>query len=539
MEVKEMDLVKKPDFLSDYLVGHPNTLACFDYDLTDETRYKQRVSELQSRSFPREELIKHLHNTHNDLPNTEAVQNNIDKLQDTQSVVVVGGQQAGLLTGPLYTVYKAMSVVLLAKEQEEQLGIPVVPVFWVAGEDHDLEEVRFVYTKKGKTWKKKGIDMIDSSTSLSKTLLPKATFDLWLDDVFKTLPETDHTESLVTSIKELATQSETFVDFFSRVMNWIFKDEGLILLDSDHPNLRKIEREYFKKMIEQVDRLQSAQQQGEDFFKQLGYGEPIATDLNNAHLFYTLNGNRKRLDYSEGIFTIKGEGIRFSKKELLELVDVHPERFSNNVVTRPLMQELLLPVLTFVAGPGELAYWATLKPVFKLFDLHIPPLSPRIHLTVVPRSLAKWFNEHECSYERFMRGEGSSMKGSWLNEAEDYPIHEVMAQVKQSIAVSHLDIQQLAQSMDPTIYTLAKKNETKIFDQLEFMEKKMVNYLKEKHEVTLSKFDEADAWLFPLSRPQERVVHPILLLNIAGPDAFRRMMNLDMSLDARHKLVFL
>ncbi|MDV2685325.1 bacillithiol biosynthesis cysteine-adding enzyme BshC [Alkalihalophilus lindianensis] len=539
MEVKEMDIAAKSRFLSDYLDGHPHLHACFDYSATDKERFKKRKQELRKRSFPREALVEHLQITHKDLPYKNPVESNIEKLKDPTSVVVVGGQQAGLLTGPLYTVYKAMSVIFLAKSQESELQVPVVPVFWIAGEDHDLEEVRFVYTQKDETWKKIGIDMTDTYQSLSSTPLPKDKLHTWLNQVFKTLPETNHTEHLIATIKNFAKRSSTFVNFFSLVMNWLFKEEGLILLDSDHPGLRAIETDYFMMLVNRVEDLQSAQQKGEQTFSELGYGEPISTDQENAHLFYTYNDERKRLDYKDGAFYIKNSEIRFTKRELVDLVSEYPERFSNNVVTRPLMQEFILPVLSFVAGPGELAYWGTLKPVFHAFHTSMPPLTPRLQMTFVPRSMQKWVEENHYTYDQLLSGEVRDLKKKWLKEVENHPIDEVVADVTTSFKEAHLSVQQLSKKIDETLYRLSKKNEEIILEQLNFMKKKMVHSIEGKHQLALSKFDEAENWLTPLNRPQERVIHPIVLLNLAGCDAIDRIMEQKMSLNTHHKLILL
>ncbi|OLS37376.1 bacillithiol biosynthesis cysteine-adding enzyme BshC [Alkalihalophilus pseudofirmus] len=539
MEVKEMDIAAKSGFLFDYLEGHPSIGDCFDYSQTDNERFKKRVRDLKARSFPRDALVEHLYQTHNELPYNHAVKQNIEKLLDPQTVAVVGGQQAGLLTGPLYTVYKAMTIILLAKEQERALDVPVVPIFWVAGEDHDLEEVRFVYTNNGSAWKKSGLDIVDNMQSLSKTNLPVDKVSRWLDDVFKTLPETDYTEDLTAQIKGYLENSHSFVDFFSILMNWLFKDEGLILLDSDHPALRKVETDYFMAMVDQVEELQKAQAEGEKRFSEKGYGDPISTDKENAHLFYTVKNERKRLDYKDGSFYVRGTDIQLSKSELVDLITKHPEHFSNNVVTRPIMQEMLLPVLTFVAGPGELRYWATLKPAFTLFNLKMPPLTPRMQMTIVPRHVQRWVEECGYSYESLLTGKAMDMKSEWLEAIENYPIEEVVTKAEQSIRDAHKDIQLLANEMDDTLHKLSQKNEVMILDQLDFIKRKLELHLEQKHSKALSKFDEADSWLYPLKRPQERVIHPILLLNLAGYDAIGRIMKQKLSLNPTHKLVFL
>ncbi len=393
MKVREVDLSSKAGFMKDYLDGSEESERFLDYTFHDEGKFKRRTDELFLRSFQREQLADYFTKVHHDLSYNEQALAQIEKLRLPQSVVVVGGQQAGLLTGPLYTVYKAMSIISLAKQQEEQLGIPVVPIFWIAGEDHDLDEIRYVYRDKAGQWKKHIFAELMESKSASDVQLNRQELHKWLTDVFASLPETAYTKSLINLVEGFLETSKTYTDFFAQLMNSFFGKEGLLLLDAHNPAIRKLELGYFEKLIHDVEKVQMAQQNGARTFSEAGYGEPIVTDVENAHLFLQVDDQRKRLDYQHNKFIVRGSELTFSKEELVQLLHDHPEQFSNNVVTRPLMQEWLLPVLAFVSGPGELLYWATLKEVFHHFQMSIPPIIPRYQATFVPTAVGKWLSE--------------------------------------------------------------------------------------------------------------------------------------------------
>ncbi|WP_088104994.1 bacillithiol biosynthesis cysteine-adding enzyme BshC [Halalkalibacter urbisdiaboli] len=539
MEVKEVNLAQSA-FVNDYLKGKVESNQFFDYPLQESNGYQERIDELSTRHFKRAELVEHLLDFHKQFPNQKRVINNIKKLQNSNAVTVVGGQQAGLLTGPLYTLYKAMSIIILAKQQEEALGVPVVPIFWIAGEDHDLEEIRFVYAQKNKRWSKHVLNQhgFEQKTA-SDTEFSKQNLSIWIDDLFQTFPETANTKRLVNHIHMLADCSHTYVDFFAQMMNWFFEKEGLVLLDSNHQRIREIEADYFIEMIEHVSEIQKAQLRGVDEFASLGYGTPIETEPENAHLFIQIEGERKRLDFLSDFFQVRGTNLTYTKNELKQMAKENPSLFSNNVVSRPIMQEFLLPVLAFVSGPGELAYWATLKHVFHCLSLKVPRIVLRLQATVIPREVHKWVGRNGYTCMQFLEGEGEQLKNAWLASIQEYPINDVMKKMKVDLADSHQKVQELAGKMDTTLFHLSQKNFSILNSQVEFMERKMNQFVEQKHHHMLAKFDEVNFWLFPENRLQERVIHPVLLLNLVGEDGLRRFIEEDFTLNGKHKLIYL
>ncbi len=303
-------------------------------------------------------------------------------------------------------------------------------------------------------------------------------------------------------------------------MHHFFKDEGLLYLDSGDESLRKIEQPFFKEIIEKMPLLQQKQVLGEENFVRKGYAKPIGTDASNAHLFYKLDNKRRRLDFEDGQFFIKDTSATFSKEELLQLVEEHPERFSNNVVTRPLMQEWLLPTVAFVAGPGELAYWATLKDVFSSFDFKLTPVLPRLSVTFIPRQVERHIYSKEEQVTDYLMGKGEALKQSWLESQHSFQIEAVADQTLAAFEKAHLPFRELAGEMSPTLHHMSIKNKAFIEDQIEFLRNRMRKEIEFRYATELTKYEEALTWLRPLNQPQERIVNPFTLLNIGGEDIF-------------------
>ena len=199
MEILELSLRSSNQFMNDFNEQKLNNETFFDYNIHTKEVFPNRAADLKNRSFQREEISAYLkHYAKRFSENNEKVLENIERLKHPESVVVIGGQQAGLLTGPLYTIHKIISIIVLAKNQEKELGIPVIPVFWIAGEDHDFAEINHIFAAKDHVPKKFAIkDSPLKKQSVSDlTLNQSKTLD-WLEQVFEAFGETDYSNHLL------------------------------------------------------------------------------------------------------------------------------------------------------------------------------------------------------------------------------------------------------------------------------------------------------------------------------------------------------
>ncbi|WDF03864.1 bacillithiol biosynthesis cysteine-adding enzyme BshC [Shouchella hunanensis] len=540
MKMEELSKETLKGFAADYEKDQEPIKDFFSYMPSDTQWLQKRCQDLRERRFShKQELVTYVENRTKGLRNRKKLEENLHKLKQEDALVVVGGQQAGLFTGPLYSVYKAMSIIMLAKTYERELQRPVVPLFWIAGEDHDLDEVRTIYKKEENKWKKRLLTDEVDGTSASKKHLPQSELQAFTKELFSSLPETSYTAELKAKVEACATESKTYVDFFMGVMHDLFAEEGLLYLDSDDDLLREIEKPFFKSLILQVAELQAAQVEGEARFAKQGYGKPIGTDPENAHLFYTVDGKRYRLNYSDGVFYMADHPFTFTKDELIEELEKHPSRFSNNVVTRPLMQEWLLPTVAFVAGPGELAYWGTLKESFSLFHFQVTPVIQRMSATIVPRQVEKHLIERGEDPGSYIEGNGEVLKQQWLDNQHSFEVKKHIERAKEQMEHAHQPLRELAKEMNETLYDISLKNKAFIHDQLTRLETFMTKEIKRRYETELKKYDEAICWLRPQSSPQERILNPIVLLNLTGSDTIQRLLNELEQQPRRHLLIYI
>ncbi|WP_221564087.1 bacillithiol biosynthesis cysteine-adding enzyme BshC [Alkalihalobacillus sp. TS-13] len=516
MKVLELPFRNKENLYSAYLMGNSDVNALFDYNAFEEQNYIDRWKELQETRFPRLALVDHLLSYHQSFPTKPYTYENIEKLKDPKSTVVVTGQQAGLLTGPLYTIHKCLSTILFAQEKERQLGTPVIPVFWIAGEDHDFDEINHIHVPDGDQLKKHKLNLYEGMRSVSHIKCENDRLLPWAEEVIRSFGETEHTQQVKDLVNAAINKSETLTDFFAYLMITLFSEFGLVILDSHHPDLRKIESPFFENMIRNNEEIDGSFQQGLEAIQRLGYETPVESEKNNAHLFIEERDARVLLIREKDSFRGKNNECIYSEKELSEIARSTPSRLSNNVITRPLMQELLLPTLAFVAGPGEINYWSALKTVFHSFDRKMPPILPRLSLVLLDHYTQKTIEEKALDTQRIVFDGVEKETKQWLDDNTDYELDEEIEHALKVMKKEHRQLRNTAVEIDKGLDRLTEKNWMIIEDQILYLKKRLERAILQKHEVDLKKFDHIQMHLLPEDQPQERVLNVFYYINHFG-----------------------
>ncbi|RFU71168.1 bacillithiol biosynthesis cysteine-adding enzyme BshC [Peribacillus saganii] len=544
MEIKDLALPAMNRFASDYLIGRLEAGKFFHYALADENLYQARYKDLAARSFQRQELADYIYEYMNGFGLSEAAAANIEALRIEGSAVVIGGQQAGLLSGPLYTIHKIISIIKLAEQQTKALNKPVVPVFWIAGEDHDLAEVNHIYAMgKGKPEKMAYPLYQPKKTMVSDTPLDSLVAAEWTEVIFETFGETDYTSTLLSETKHIIESSSSFTDFFTSLINVWFKDAGLLLMDAADPRLRRIESGYFQQLIEHAQPITERVFDQQEVIAESGYSRAIELEKNAANLFYYHPERKERIllefHSDERIYKCKNEDVSFTEKELLEIAKNNPERLSNNVVTRPIMQEKLFPVLAFVSGPGEIAYWAELKLAFEVMGMKMPPIVPRLNITILERGIATDLKETGVVLSEVLINGTEAAESKFLESVKDSSLQEIYEKTKEQLARNHELLSEKALTIDGGLKTILAKNSDFLQGQLDFIYDKIMQSTRRNHEVTLRKYCRIGHSLFPLKSPQERIWNIFYYLNKYGPGFIGELMQLEYEFNNKHKIVII
>lgn len=537
MEVLQLQLDSNNKLVREYVSGK-NT-SFFHYHYQDDKDVLARYQDLMDRNFPRKELASHIREFMEQYGLTNQIEQSLQHLENPESVVVIGGQQAGLLTGPLYTIHKIISIIHYAREMEKLLNKPIVPIFWIAGEDHDIQEVNHVYklndgilSKHTFNQKLKNKKQMVSNVPINKEQLME-----WSREAIASFGETPHTKDVLSFLNEQIDGVTTFTDFFAKLINFFFKDYGLLLIDSAHPDLRKIEQTYFKWMVENGEKITELLLDRQQELLNDGYKIMIDSDNDSFQLFYNQQGERVLLQYDRKNERICANDTSFAKSDLLRVIDEKPEKFCNNVVTRPLMQEFLFPTLGFIAGPGEISYWAELKKIFELAAIKMPIIVPRVNITYLERHIESDLNEFNLDLENVLTEGVGKEKEVYLESLKDQSIEETVNAARVEILKQYEKVYEKFLDFDKGMLPIVEKNANFITNQLDYLLSKTDEAIKRKNHTVLSKYDRIEAALHPFGGYQERCWNIFYFLNQYGLGFIHEICKLSFSCNGNHYVI--
>lgn len=536
MELEQIQSPVANKLLTDYWSQNANIHSFFEYKYNDQS-FVERIAYLKNRSIRSKELAQVIRAYMEQYGLSEKAEHYLKELEQG-AVVVVGGQQAGLLTGPLYSVHKAISVILLAQQQREKLNTAVVPMFWIAGEDHDIEEINHTFTMANGEIKKRGYSERSKLKKMaSTTQLNGEALEQFIVNVFKDFGETEYTERLLKNVLKTAKKSKTFTDFFTFLMNDLFKNHGLLMLDAAFEPFRNYEKTYFAKLIDQNEEIALRVVAQEQMLAKAGYTMPIAATEQNANLFYIKEGERFLLERKDGQFKNVLAHVNFSKEQLMQIANESPQSLSNNVVTRPLMQEMTLPVLAFVGGPGELAYWATLKPAFDLLQLQMPIFAPRISMTLLTRQVDVLLQQKKLTVADVLANKVDGKLVQFVDSVKDEKVQQMIDQMQNQLQQQYAELTSYLQQENYYVTDLLQKNKHYHDRQFDYLKSKLEQQNIEKHDNTIRHYKMIQATLYPNGGYQERAFSPYLFLNTYGESLIDDLLALPMSISAQHYLI--
>ena len=536
MKLEQISLPVNNVVLADYWEKEANIHSFFSYPFEQQS-FAKRASVLQKRFYKREALAKVIRSYMERFGVSEQAENHLRELEKG-AFAIVGGQQAGVLTGPLYSVYKAITVILLANEQRRLLDIPIVPIFWVAGEDHDIEEINHTYTVvNGDVQKRSYSKRSTKKTMASAMEIDQEMMEQLIVKVFKDFGETAYTEELLNEVLEVSRNSKTFTDFFTSLMNRLFAKYGLLMIDAAYEPFRKFESEYFERLIEHNEEISRVVVEQEQALQQAGYGKPIEASIHNANLFYVRDGERFLLERKDGYFVNVLAHVKLSKEELIEIAKISPEKLSNNVVTRPLMQEMTLPVLAFVGGPGELAYWATLKRAFDVLGLEMPILAPRLNISIVTRKIQPLLELHQVTFEDVVAGKVTTLKERFIDSVQNQQALSHVDEMQKTLISQYELLNTQLVNDDVSLKKIIEKNKILHIKQFDYLKNKISEQTLQKHDVAIRQFNTIDSEIQPNNGWQERAFNPYQMLNQYGPTFIDDLIQLPMTISPQHYIV--
>lgn len=445
--------------------------------------FRQLLDKRKFDSKNRSVLVEVLTEQYQGLESKTAVNENIEILAKENTFTVTTGHQLNLMTGPLYFIYKIVSTINLAKKlRQEYPDRNIVPVYWMASEDHDFEEINhFVFDGKKYSWE-----------SDQKGAVGEFEMDERLQDLLKRMP------FIPDFFREAYRDSANLADAVRSYVHFLFGEEGLVVVDANYPRLKAIFAPIIKDdMMNQ--RANALVQEQNEKMEKLGYKPQIFP--REINFFYLKGGLRERIVFNEGTYQVINTDIRWDSDALLEELGHYPERFSPNVVMRPLYQEVVLPNVAYLGGPAEVAYWFQLTSVFDYYKVDYPAVMPRNFVMIVPKVLHRKVKKLGLATADIFKPIDQLRIAYTLEHAKsDLTLAEerkVWEKLLDRIALG-------AEKSDPTIGTSAKAAKVRGLKILEQLAGKLRKAEEVKQFTAIQQLKDIKEGLFPGGVPQER-----------------------------------
>lgn len=441
-------------------------------------------------NFKRQILVVELEKQYQNFEISETTSNNIQLLNHSNTFTITTGHQLNLFTGPLYFLYKIISTINLCKELK--LAYPeynFVPMYWMATEDHDFEEINyFNFRDKKLKWKRESFGPVGRLSNDG------------LEEVLNQLSSEIGIGDNAHYVKELFEKSyfhhSNLADATRYLANELFKNEGLVIIDGDSQELKKLFVPFAK----------------EELLNQTSFKKVTETNLQLEHykiqvnpreinLFYIEDNLRERIVFEDGKFKVNGTKIELSTDEILSELENSPEKFSPNVILRPLYQEVILPNLCYIGGGGEIAYWLELKSNFESNNIVFPILLIRNSVLLATQKQVHKAEKLDLNWSDLFKNQ-SELINQKTKQLSSFTID--FSEQKEHLKKQFEKLTTIANQTDKSFIGAVKAQEIKQIKGLDNLEKRLLKAEKRVLSEQLARIIQLQNELFPNQSLQER-----------------------------------
>lgn len=488
--------------ITDYIDGKKELKEFYLNPFTPDG-FKKQIAEKEFSEENRKVLYEVLTNQYSEVKISDKTSANICSLQQQNTFTVTTGHQLNLFTGPLYFLYKIISVIALTEQFKKTFPENnFIPVYWMASEDHDIAEVNH-FNLFGKKYelptRKKGAVGNIQLEGISTVF----------EELKQDLKDRNGVETIISKLEQFYVESSTYAEATKGFVNHLFGKYGLVIIEGNSKKLKQLFSPIMaNELVERtnVELINATSNK----LSELGYKKQV--NPRELNLFYLDEDVRERIVFEEGKYSVLNTNIVFTKEEILKEVDEHPNRFSPNVVLRPLFQEIVLPNLAYIGGVGELAYWFQLKEMFDAHKVSFPILGLRNSVMIVDGGSKKKIEKLGLeSNELFL--DSDEMIKKYLNEnaSENIDFDKVYKGINSVFEKLSGEVNEIDQS----VVGMVKAEEQKALKSIKNIEGKVLKSIKQKNEVSLNQLRSIKEKLFPNNNLQEReenIIYVYLLL---------------------------
>lgn len=482
------------NLICDYL-DQKDHLKAFYHRFPTLENFKQQIEEKQQffSETTRAVLVESLQKQYKGFTTSTSTSENIEALKHHNTFTVTTGHQLNIFTGPLYFLYKIVSTINLCKQLKDSYPeYNFVPVYWMASEDHDFAEINyFNFNGKKLVWNREASGAVGRLDTQG------------LEEVFevfsKELEHSENAETIRDLFKQAYLEHHNLAQATRFLVNELFAEKGLIILDADTAELKRVFSPYLKTDIfnnAAFETVTATNKQLEDY--------KIQVNPREINIFYLKDNLRERLVFQDGKFSVLETDIAFTQAEIEQELEQHPERFSPNVIMRPLYQEVILPNLCYIGGGGELAYWLQLKSFFESQSVPFPVLLLRNSVLLVTEKQDEKLKKLNIAYKDIFLNRDRFINKK-VREISNIDID--FSSQKEHLQQQFETLYQLAEQTDKSFLGAVKAQEVKQLKGLDHLEKRLLKAQKKKLADEVSRMVDIQNELFPSQSLQERTTN--------------------------------
>lgn len=477
--------------MSDYLDKNPK-LVEFYGNFPDLDGFKKQLELKKTFSLKgRQVLVESLSNQYSSITLSDDTNSNIELLNNENTFTITTGHQLNIFTGPLYFLYKIVSTINLTKQLKANFPkFNFVPVYWMATEDHDFEEINYFNFKQNKiSWER------ESSGAVGR--LKTDGFEDVFNDFSKLLGKTNNEKYIKELFEKAYLENNNLTDAMRYLVNELFGEYGLVIIDGDDKNLKTL----FSPIVKDELLNQTSFNNVSETNERLGENYNIQVNPREINLFYLKENLRERIILEDKLYKINNTSISFSETEILEELSNYPERFSPNVIMRPLYQETILPNLSYIGGGGEIAYWFQLKDYFKAVNTPFPILLLRNSVLLITEKQLQKLDKLNISLSEVFWKQGNLIDKKVKEMSE---INLDFSQQKMFLQKQFELLKDLAKQTDYSFIGAVNAQEKKQLNGLDNLEKRLLKAQKRKLTDEVERIKSIQNQLFPNQSLEER-----------------------------------
>ncbi len=446
-------------------------------------------------------------------------------LTGTEAVIVTG-QQPGLFTGPLYTIYKAITAIKAARLHSERTGVPAVPIFWIGADDHDFDEACSAhYLSRRHT--------VEALTyAPSADVAGRCMFRVPVEPALHAMAETiaadangsEDAPAILQMLHDTLNEAQSLSDWYARLLMRLFKETPLIFFTPELPAARRAAADLFRREIEQPLETTRLVNEGGKRLAALGFEPQLVKSSDECSFFLEVDERRRKVLWANNVFHLPEADLKYSAADLRSMLDAEPDRFTANVALRCMVQQRLFPTRAYVAGPGELAYWAQLKPAFDRHELPMPVVYPRAQCLLTTIKLNKIRTKLGLSLDELAHSEEDAITLAMQRAGA----HPMLGRVQQAQKTVRSELEALAKALESTAATAAQMLpalQAELDRGFTRIDRALLMADETKHTTTRQQVQRLANSLAPMRKPQERVLTIFSFLFEHGPTLIGRLIN--------------